>query len=103
MSYTTISVSSNDQALVARVTAAAAEEAFRNPAFVDTDYAAQVRNSPQAFVTPLLWAVITAADVEAAYASALAAGNPNPGGDDAVVTDGMILANVQASWPPDPP
>jgi hypothetical protein len=50
----------------------------------------------------MTWPVVIASDVEAAYASALAAGNPSPGGDPAVITDGMILSNVQAKWPTDP-
>jgi hypothetical protein len=49
----------------------------------------------------MYWPVCVAGDVAAAYESALAAGNPNPGGDPAVVTDGMILSAVQADWPPD--
>lgn len=32
----------------------------------------------------------------AAWASALASGNPDPGKDPAVITDGMILTQVQA-------
>jgi hypothetical protein len=43
----------------------------------------------------VFWSVATAADVEAAYAAALAAGTDRPGADEAAVTDGMILANVQ--------
>jgi len=50
----------------------------------------------------MAWAVGGAADVEAAYASALAADNPDPGGDEAVITDQMILSNVQAHWPTTP-
>ena len=93
----------SDGALVQRVTAAAATEAWRNPAFVDTDYGRLVRSGPSAAITPILWAVVSATDVNAAYASAVAGGNPNPGGDEAVITDGMILANVQAAWPADIP
>ena len=101
MSYQTVFTSSTDQALIERVMAATASEAYNNPNLSETAYAALVRQSPGATVTPTLWGTITASDVEAAYASALAAGNPEPGGDEAVITDGMILANVQASWPPD--
>jgi hypothetical protein len=50
----------------------------------------------------VIWAVASANDVEAAYASALAAENPDPGGDETVITDGMILAHVQANLPPAP-
>lgn len=41
----------------------------------------------------MIWPVASATDVEAAYASALAAGNPDR--TASVVTDGMILANVR--------
>jgi hypothetical protein len=44
--------------------------------------------------------IAAAQDIEAAYASAVAAGNEHPGGDEAVITDGMILAYVQANPPP---
>ena len=49
----------------------------------------------------LLDPVADHADEAAAYASALAAGNPNPGGDESVVSDQMILSAVQAHWNPD--
>jgi len=50
----------------------------------------------------LFWAVATADDIEAAYASAIAANHPRPGADEAVITDAMILGVVQANWPPAP-
>ena len=98
MSYTTITQSANDPALQARVQAATVQEAWNNPAVADSPFAADVQAS--AFNgARLVWPVCASSDVEAAYASALAAGNPNPGGDESVVTDGMILSHVQASWP----
>ncbi|WP_157992984.1 hypothetical protein [Leucobacter luti] len=39
---------------------------------------------------------------DAAYASALAAGNEEPGADPGVITDGMILAAVRALRNPAP-
>jgi hypothetical protein len=84
MSYATIARSANDPALQARITAAAAQEGATNP-----DMAA----------VALRWPVCSASDIEAAYASAVAGGNPNPGGDEAVITDGMILSAVQAAGP----
>jgi hypothetical protein len=51
----------------------------------------------------LQWSVASANDIEAAYASALAADNPDPGGDESVITDGMILSAVQANPPPEVP
>jgi hypothetical protein len=53
--------------------------------------------------TQLFYDVATANDIEAAYASALAAENPRPGADEAVITDGMILSSVQANWSEIPP
>jgi hypothetical protein len=98
MSYTTISQSSKDQALVDRVAAAAVQEAWNNPGVEDTTLAVNIRVAG-IHATSMIWPVCIASDVEAAYASALAGGNPDPGGDPSVITDGMILANVQAKWP----
>ena len=84
MSYSTINQCANDPALQGRVTACCAQEGSE---------------TPQVTMWGLIWALSSASDIEAAYASALAAQNPDPGGDETVVTDGMILANVQANWP----
>jgi hypothetical protein len=43
-----------------------------------------------------------AVDNAAAYESAVIAGNPNPGGDPAVITDANIVASLQVHWPADP-
>jgi hypothetical protein len=102
MSYATMSQSSRDAALTDRITAATVQEAWNNPALADNAYADNVRRS-SANANVLWWPVVIASDVAAAYASALAAGNPDPGGDPSVVTDGMILGNVQAKWPDDEP
>lgn len=83
MSYSTIYQNATDQEFVSRLTAAAAQEGA-----YDARVVADV----------LRWTLAAASDIEAAYASALAAGNSNPGGDEAVITDGMILAGVQANW-----
>lgn len=87
MSYSTINQCANDEALRARVTACCAQEGSVNP---------------PATMTTVIWPVSGASDIEAAYASALAADNPDPGGDEAVITDGMILAAVQANLPTTP-
>ncbi len=100
MSYSTITQSANDPALTDRIQAATVQEAWNNPAHAVTDYGRDVQASPSNAMR-LYWPVCIAADVEAAYASALAGGNPDPGGDPAVITDGMILANVAAKWPAD--
>jgi hypothetical protein len=98
MSYATLTKQSLDQTLIQRVIAAAMQEAFENPAMTDTEFADIIkRNSAQAMV--MIWPVSIATEAE--YASALAAGHPNPGGDESVISDGMILGAVQANWPPD--
>lgn len=89
MSYTTISQCVSDAAFAHRVNACIAQEQIARGGSAD----------PGDLTPELTWAVASAADVEAAYASALAANNPNPGGDESVISDGMILANVQAHWP----
>lgn len=84
MSYNTISRCAGDMAFQQRLIACAAQEGADNPAAAG--YA-------------LIWPVSTRTDIEAAYASALAAGNPNPGGDEAAISDQMILSAVQAELP----
>lgn len=101
MSYSTIATCAADESFAVRVEAATVQEAWNNPANAGNDYARNVRLSV-ANARAMTYPVAIATDVEAAYASALAAANPNPGGDEAVITDGMILANVQAKWPADP-
>ena len=88
MSYNTIHQCANDQAFFARVTACCAQENEPNPTSTATD---------------IIWSISTASDIEAAYASALAAENPNPGGDEAVITDQMILSAVQSAIAELPP
>jgi hypothetical protein len=100
MSYATISqCATADPAFIARVTAAVAKEAWTG-ANGDTIVGRQAQTSPSSVAYSLTWP--TAIDNEAAYESAIIADNPNPGGDPSVITDGNILASVQAHWPPDP-
>lgn len=86
MSYGTVNQAFNDTELRGRVLAACAAEG---------------RNPPDPAFVSVIWPVVTAPDVEAAYASALEAENPSPGGDPSVITDGMILSAVQANLPPE--
>lgn len=92
MSYTTIWRSIGDQALSGRITASIGQEI--DPADGISAYA---------WFPSVQWVVVTAADVEAAYAFALNSGNPNPGGDPGVITDAMILSHVQAGLAVIPP
>jgi hypothetical protein len=89
MSYTTIHQCAYDAAFGGRVDACVAQQQKARGETVD----------PSPLSWPMRWSVASASDVEAAYASALEADNPNPGGDPAVISDGMILSNVQAGWP----
>lgn len=86
MSYRTININANDQAFIGRLTACAAQEA--------------VPPDPNSAAWALRFGVASKSDIEAAYASALANGNPDPGGDESVITDGMILSAVQSLNPP---
>ena len=100
MSYNSLATQVQDTAFRERVIAAVNKEAFNNPTLSDTEYGQQIQNglSP---LTVMLWPTATA--TEAQYASALAANNPNPGGDESVITDPDILAAVQVNWPEDTP
>lgn len=81
MSYNTINANAADEPFIGRLNAASAAEGAPDP----------VSKGWQ-----LRWPVAATADIEAAYASALAGDNPNPGGDESVITDAMILGAVQA-------
>jgi len=92
VSYSTINQCANDPAFASRVQSCVAQEQLARDMPVD----------PGTLTNTMTWAVAAATDVEAAYASALAASNPNPGGDESVIADAMILAHVQAEWPTAP-
>ena len=86
MSFGTINTCANDDEFLGRVTACVAAEGHPDPPTITWQH--------------YRWPVAAAADIEAAYASALAASNPSPGGDESVITDGMILSAVQANPAP---
>lgn len=99
MSYSSLHRQQADPAFTDRVSAAVMEEAWENPNVADSHYADLVRQGPGNTVT-MFWPVSIATNE--AYSYAVDAGNENPGGDPSVVTDGDILAAVQANWPDDP-
>lgn len=88
MSYTTIHQCANDEAFLARLAAASAQEGHENP-----DYAASVL---------LRWPVSAKTDIAEAYEFAVNSDNPNPGGDPTVITDQQILSAVQSILNPQP-
>lgn len=76
-----IDAMTRDEALQGRIAACAARES-------DTD-------DPPAWAWNNRYDMCAAPGWGAAWASADASGTPDPGRDDAVITDGMILAQVQ--------
>jgi hypothetical protein len=100
MSYTTITQAARDQALQDRVTAAVHKETYANPEFGDSWFGEQVKQGAAPIQSRFAYPI--AVDTEAAYESAVIAGNENPGGDPAVITDAAIGSAVQANWPEPP-
>lgn len=98
MSYANLDRQRQDAALIPRVTACAMTEAWNNPTAAATAYGAALRQSDTNALT-LMWPVSIATQDQ--YQYAVDSGNPDPGGDPAVVTDADILSAVQASWPDD--
>ena len=85
MGYWDIAQMSADVDLTSRVAACAAQEGVPDPRQWAADNVLLLAAEPG-------WAD--------AWASAVAAGNEQPGRDPAVITDGMILAAVQAAAAP---
>jgi hypothetical protein len=81
LSFNSIAKCVEDEAFMARTEAAYAKEGVASP---ETAW----------YVNK--WAICADPSVEAPYESALAASNPNPGGDESVITDGMLTAAVNA-------
>lgn len=81
MSYKTQALLAKDEKLLDRVTACAATEDIFEPA--QWAYAHR-------------WQLSAEPGWDAAYAYAINAAIPNPGNDEGVITDGMILSSVQA-------
>ena len=95
MSFATLNTAIFDTALQQRTNSCAQQEARENPELMTTELAARIRSAMFGGQDIFIWDVAIATEAE--YASALAAGVPNPGGDESVITDGMILSAVQAS------
>lgn len=92
MSYNTAADMAEDYDLNRRLTAAVAAEGILDP---------------KGWLYPRNWQVVSQPGWDAAWASAVQGGVAHPGKDEAVITDGMILAGVQAvvnsEIPPAPP
>jgi len=81
MSFNTIAQCAIDPVFGRRTSAAYASEGV-----VEADRAWQAMH----------WAIAADPSVAAPYESAVLSENPDPGGDESVVTDGMLTAAVQA-------
>ena len=99
MSLTTITQSTQDDALRERLRASIAKESWANPLYGNTPTGQQVQAAwPNMQIEQqFLWPCCI--DWEADYAYAVDNGNPNPGGDPGVIGDDEIQAGVQAHWP----
>ena len=83
MSYWDISQMALDMDLLLRVQASAAQEI-------------PIAESPYTWTAEHILNVTSQPDWDSAWSSAIASGVPNPGRDEGVITDGMILSGVQA-------
>lgn len=83
MSYYTQSQLAQDHKLRQRIAACAAKEGVSSP-------------HPTAWADDAAWALAAQPGWDDAYAYALNSGNADPTVDGAVISDGMILAAVQA-------
>jgi len=77
-----------DSALLRRVSAAAAQEAGAGAVLEPPE--------PELWAQEHRWELAAAPGWGDAWASAVAGGNAAPGADPGVITDGMILSEVQA-------
>jgi hypothetical protein len=81
MSYKSVADMAESYSLNRRLTAGAAKESI---------------DEPQAWVSVYRWEIASQPGWDTAWDSAVAGEVPDPGSDEAVITDGMILAGVQA-------
>jgi hypothetical protein len=83
MSYLTISRMTESTSLRQRLNAAAAQEGKGAP------------DGPETWVASHIWQIVSAPGWAGAWGSAVAGGVADPGVNEAVITDAMILAVVQ--------
>jgi hypothetical protein len=81
MTYNDVADMAEDIALKRRVTAGVAKEGTLDP---------------QGWLYPRYWEIVAQPGWDAAWASAVAGGVDNPGADEGVITDAMILSAIQA-------
>jgi len=81
MSYKSVADMAESYSLIRRLTSGAAKESVDNP---------------QNWVQLYRWEIASQPGWDAAWDSAVAGGVEDPGSDEAVITDGMILSGIQA-------
>ena len=81
MSYNTVADMAEDYALNRRLIAGVAGEGILDP---------------KGWLYPRNWQVVSQPGWDDAWESAVASGVEDPGADDSVITDGMILSGIQA-------
>ena len=89
MTYNAIAAAAQDHDLRQRVAACFAQETT-GP------------EQPEALASVHMWRIVANGPIADAYSYAVAANVPNPGKDEAVVTDANILAAVEAIVAPAP-
>jgi hypothetical protein len=88
MAYVDVWTMTFSETLRGRCTAAAAQEQTSGATLDPAD--------PDEWVDAHIWTLAAAPGWSDAWASAVASGNPDPGRDEAVISDPMILSEVQA-------
>jgi len=88
VTYNTVADMTDSTSLIRRLSAAAAEEQAGGSTLTPDD--------PGAWAAEHRWEIVVAPGWGDAWASAEASGHPDPGADEGVITDGMILSQVQA-------
>ena len=94
-SYLSIAAIANDDFIRSRMTACVTQQQHLGSIAVNLPNTAIPYNA-QAWVEAYSYVWASSPDWGAAWDSALASGTEEPGKDEGVITDGMILATVQA-------
>jgi hypothetical protein len=81
MSYNSIAASAGDYALQRRIASCAAQEG--------------APGDPMTWALTNIWSIVSEPEIENPYEYAMGQENPNPGGDEGVITDAVLLAHIQ--------
>lgn len=84
MTYANVADMVDSQSLRRRMLACTAQEGKVHPP-----------DGPEAWLMPRIWEIVSTPGWEQAWAAAEAGGIPDPGGNEGVITDGMVLSAIQ--------